>query len=92
VGLDYASIQQLEAMREAARNEGGVAGMGVGLGAGMGLGQTMAQAFHNTQPQQASQVINDPMAKLKKLKKMADANLITQEEYTAKKQQILDNF
>ena len=92
VGLDYASIQQLEAMREAARNEGGAAGIGVGLGAGMGLGQNMAQAFHNSQPQQTPQAVDDPMAKLEKLKKMVDANLITQEEYTAKKQQILDNF
>ncbi len=92
VGLDYASIQQLEAMREAARNEGGAAGIGVGLGAGMGLGQSMAQAFHNTQPQPVHQAIDDPMAKLEKLKKMVEANLITQEEYTAKKQQILDDF
>jgi membrane protease subunit (stomatin/prohibitin family) len=92
VGLDYASIQQLEAMREAARNEGGAAGIGVGLGAGMGLGQTMAQAFHNTQPQQPPQALDEPMAKLEKLKKMVDANLITQEEYATKKQQILDSF
>ena len=92
VGLDYASIQQLEAMREAARNEGGAAGIGVGLGAGMGLGQSMAQAFHNTQPQHPPQAVDDPMAKLEKLKKMVDANLITQEEYATKKQQILDNF
>ncbi len=92
VGLDYASIQQLEAMREAARNESGAAGMGVGLGAGMGLGQNMAQAFHHTQPQQPSQAVDDPMEKLEKLKKMVDANLISQEEYAAKKQQILDNF
>lgn len=56
VGLDYASIQQLEAMRDAARNEGGAAGIGGGLGAGMGLGQTMAQAFHNTPSQTQSQV------------------------------------
>jgi len=92
VGLDYASIQQLEAMREAARNEGGVAGMGVGLGAGMGLGQTMAQAFHNAQSQPASQTMNDSMLKLEQLKKMFDAQLITESEYTQKKQQILDNF
>ncbi len=92
VGLDYASIQQLEAMREAARNEGGAAGIGVGLGAGMGLGQSMAQAFHNTQPQPVHQTIDDPMAKLEKLKKMVEANLITQEEYATKKQQILDDF
>jgi membrane protease subunit (stomatin/prohibitin family) len=93
VGLDYANIQQLEAMREAARNEGGVAGMGVGLGAGMSLGQTMAQGFHHIQsPSTPSPTGDDPLVKLEKLKKMVDAKLITEKEYTQKKQQILDNF
>ena len=87
VGLDYASVQQLEAMREAARNESGTAGIGVGIGAGMGLGQNMAQAF-----QHKPQVADDTVAKLEQLKKMHDAQLITAEEYTAKKQQLLDNF
>ena len=41
VGLNYAQIQQLEAMREAARNEGGGAGMGMGLGMGLGAGQAL---------------------------------------------------
>ncbi|MGR9012581.1 MAG: SPFH domain-containing protein [Gammaproteobacteria bacterium] len=87
VGLDYASVQQLEAMREAARNESGTAGIGVGIGAGMGLGQNMAQAFQH-KPQGA----DDTVAKLEQLKKMHDAQLITAEEYAAKKQQLLDNF
>lgn len=87
VGLDYASVQQLEAMREAARNEGGAAGIGVGIGAGMGLGQNMAQAF-----QIDRQVKDDTEAKLEKLKKMHDEQLITAEEYAAKKRQLLDNF
>jgi membrane protease subunit (stomatin/prohibitin family) len=39
------SIQQLEAMREAARNEGGGAGLGMGLGTGMGMGQMMSQTM-----------------------------------------------
>jgi len=91
VGLDYASLQQLEAMREAARNEGGAAGIGVGIGAGMGLGQTMAQAFpvNQTVPGQPA---NTTLSKLEQLKNMADAQLITAEEYAAKKQQLLDNF
>jgi len=35
VGLNYAQVQQLEAMKDAAKNEGGGAGPGMGLGAGM---------------------------------------------------------
>jgi membrane protease subunit (stomatin/prohibitin family) len=87
VGLDYASVQQLEAMREAARNEGGAAGIGVGIGAGMGLGQNMAHVFQNRQ-----QDAHGIEAKLEKLKKMHEQQLITSEEYAAKKQQLLDNF
>lgn len=95
VGMDYASMQQLEAMREAARNEGGGAGLGMGLGAGMGMGQTMAQTMGSnfTQPQpQAEASVDDPMEKLAQLKKMHEAKLISEEEYTAKKKDILDTL
>jgi len=90
VGLDYAKVQQLEAMREAARNEGGGAGMGMGLGAGIGLGQNMAQSMtDNISP---TQVANNPMDKLTQLKKMFAAELISEAEYSAKKKQILDHI
>jgi membrane protease subunit (stomatin/prohibitin family) len=42
---NYAAVEQLGALRDAAKNEGGVAGMGVGVGAGLGLGQAMAGAL-----------------------------------------------
>ena len=94
VGLDYAKIQQLEAMREAARNEGGGAGLGMGMGAGIGLGQSMAQSMNeqNTAPPTAQAQSSDPMAKLKQLKTMFEAELITEQEYSTKKQQILDKM
>jgi membrane protease subunit (stomatin/prohibitin family) len=50
---NYAAIEQLAALRDAAKNEGGIAGLGVGIGAGVGLGQTMGGAF--TQPAQPPQ-------------------------------------
>ncbi|WNB75964.1 SPFH domain-containing protein [Methylomonas koyamae] len=95
VGLDYARIQQLEAMREAARNEGGGAGMGMGLGAGISFGQTMAQAMNQpaaapAAPAQATSA--DPMEKLAQLKKLFEAELITAEEYAEKKKSILDGL
>jgi membrane protease subunit (stomatin/prohibitin family) len=92
VGLDYARIQQLEAMREAARNEGGGAGMGMGLGAGISFGQNLAQAMNtsaSTAPAGA-QAAADPMGKLEQLKKMFEAELISAEEYAEKKKIILD--
>lgn len=42
---NYAAVEQLGALRDAAKNEGGVAGLGVGVGAGLGLGQAMVGAF-----------------------------------------------
>ncbi len=93
-GLDFTKLQQLEAMREAARNEGGGAGLGMGMGAGMGLGQSMAQSFNeqNTTADVGHSSNADPMKKLTQLKQMYDAELISESEYTAKKQEILEKL
>ncbi|MCL1854511.1 MAG: SPFH domain-containing protein [Clostridia bacterium] len=42
----YAQFQAAEAMREAASNPGGMAGMGVGMGAGAAMGQMFAQSMN----------------------------------------------
>ncbi len=48
----YAQFQAADAMREAARQPGGLAGAGVGMGAGMMLGQVFGQAMGQmAQPQ-----------------------------------------
>lgn len=88
IGLDYTQVQQLEAMREAARNEGGGAGMGMSLGAGIGFGQSLTQAIGNNTNNSA----NSAMDKLAQLKKMLEAELISAEEYTAKKKAILEKL
>jgi membrane protease subunit (stomatin/prohibitin family) len=92
VGLDFTKVQQLEAMREAARNEGGGAGMGMGLGAGISFGQNLAQAMNTpADPSPTSvQAAADPIEKLAQLKKMFEAELISAEEYAEKKKAILD--
>jgi membrane protease subunit (stomatin/prohibitin family) len=78
-------------MREAARNEGGGAGMGLGLGAGIGFGQQMAQTL--TEPAAGAQpVANDTVAKLTELKHLFTAELISADEYAAKKKAILDSL
>jgi len=92
VGLDYAKVQHLEAMREAARNEGGGAGIGMGMGAGIGLGQSMSQAMTENVSTQPQTKADDPMAKLEQLKKMFVAELITEQEYSTKKQDILNQM
>ncbi len=99
-GLDYTRLQQLEALRDAAKNEGGVAGMGLGLGAGVSMGQMMAGAMgplatpKSNAPAQpeGSAVGNDPVARLGKLKQMLEQELITQNEYDTKKQDILSSM
>ena len=46
----YTQFQAAEALRDAAKNEGGVAGVGAGLGAGMMMNQMMQQAMAGSQP------------------------------------------
>jgi len=61
----------------------------MGLGAGISFGQNLAQAMNNPSAN-AGNVADDPMAKLAQLKKMFAAELISAEEYAAKKKAILD--
>ncbi|MDX8410239.1 MAG: SPFH domain-containing protein [Mariprofundales bacterium] len=91
-GLDYRQMQQMEAMRDAARNEGGGAGVGMGIGAGMGLGQMMAGGMAGKASVQGGDLQeqqDDPMALLAKLKQMHDAELISDTEYADKKKEVL---
>jgi membrane protease subunit (stomatin/prohibitin family) len=91
----YMQLQAADAMRDAANAPGGnLAGAGVGLGAGMGLGQMMSQAMQSGMQQGAGAAAaqQDPVQKLKQLKDMLDAGLITQTEYDEKKADILSKM
>lgn len=90
LGINYAQKQQLEALNNAAKNEGGIAGLGASLTAGLGLGQAMGNAMNTMNTQQKSE--DDPMQKLEKLKKMFDNQLISEDEYKAKKAEILSKM
>lgn len=57
----YMKYQTAEALRDAAKNEGGMAGIGAGMGAGMGIGQVMAQSMQ-PQQQQYQQPQQQPQA------------------------------
>lgn len=92
-GLDYGRVQQLEAIREAARNEGGGAGVGMGLGAGLGFGQMMAGAMAGGVPAAGDvPAVAGPAARLEQLKQLFETSLITETEYLAKKKEILDRL
>lgn len=86
VSRSYVAVKTLEALNKAADNAdsgiGAFVGAGLGLGAGAPLGKQLAQG-----------VVDDaPTQRLQKLKQLLDAGLITQEEFNAKKQEILSTL
>ncbi|XZF15564.1 SPFH domain-containing protein [Chitinophagaceae bacterium MMS25-I14] len=97
VGMSYAEKQQLEALRDAARNEGGVTGMGVQMGAGAQLGQMMTLGANPAGINPAATAASSPpqdelTAKLQKLKTLFDNGLIDEAEYKAKKADLLSQL
>ena len=60
----YAKYQAAEAIRDAANNNNGVAGMGVGMGAGAAMGQMFAQSFAAAPTQQPAPA--ETVAQMKK--------------------------
>ena len=91
-GINYTEHQQLQAMRDAANNESGGAGILMGKNAGMGATTMMKQNIQNQQQQQVPQQVESPVDKLKKLKEMFEMELITEEEFSTKKKEILDGM
>jgi membrane protease subunit (stomatin/prohibitin family) len=78
-GVSYQELQRLSAMRDAATNEVGAAGMMMGMGTGMQLSGDTGAA-----PQ-----TEDIGSKLRQLKQFFDDALITEEEYRQKKSELL---
>ena len=91
-GINYTEHQQLQAMRDAANNQGGAAGLLMGMNAGVGAGNMMNRSTTSQQNQSATPQTESPMDKLKKLKEMFEMELINEEEYATKKKEILDSM
>jgi len=90
----YVKFKAARAVGDAA-TKGGTAGdvttLGLTLGTSMAAGKVLAEGIAGggqAQPAQAA-AATDPMETLKKLKGMLDTGLISQEEYDAKKAEIL---
>ncbi len=100
---NYMKFKTAMAMEKAAENEGsgGAAGIGVGLGAGMTMANMMMGSMNQQQPQNQQQQQNNPpvqqsqddvLATIEKLAKLKDAGALTQEEFDAKKKDLLSKL
>lgn len=91
----YTQYQTAQAIPVAAANEGGLAGMGAGLGAGIGIGQAMAASMGQAVApasgavSSAPTVAEDIPSLLEKLHELTAKGILTQEEFEAKKAELL---
>ena len=100
--MQYQTAQAIPKFAEGAGNGGGVAGDAMGLGAGVALGQVLAQnlqqglqggaaaqAAPQAAPAAAAMKPEDVMATLEKLGELKSKGILTQEEFDAKKTELL---
>jgi membrane protease subunit (stomatin/prohibitin family) len=86
-GVSYAQLQQLAALRDAAKNPG-AGGVGMAMAVGMGMAGAVVPPAA-PQVGAAAGAADEVAAKLQKLKQLYDQRLISAEEYEAKKKEIL---
>lgn len=97
--MQYQTAQAIPKFAEGAGGGGGIAGDAMGLGAGVALGQVLAQNLAQglqaqpaaPQQQPAVAVVNpaDVMTTLEKLGELKSKGILTQEEFDAKKAELL---
>ena len=98
--MQYQTAQAIPKFAEGAANGGGVVSDAMGLGAGVALGQVMAQQLNQgLQGQNAAAAVaaaapvavkaDDVMATLEKLGELKTKGILTQEEFDAKKAELL---
>ena len=81
-------MQRLQALRDAARNEGGLAGAGVQMGVGLELGRKITDSSHTSTSREDA----PGLERLRKLKLLLDEGVISEEDYNKKKQELLDTL
>ncbi|MDF1485572.1 SPFH domain-containing protein [Ramlibacter sp. H39-3-26] len=96
--MQYQTAQAIPKFAEGAGQGGGIAGDAMGLGAGVALGQVLAQNLQTglqggapaaAQPPAAGVKPEDVMATLEKLGDLKAKGILTQEEFDAKKAELL---
>jgi membrane protease subunit (stomatin/prohibitin family) len=83
-------LEKLRALRDAAKNEGGLAGIGAQLGVGMELGKQFD--LQKEEIKDNIQEEGDFVEKLQKLQLLLRENIITQDEFDTLKKQILNKI
>ena len=104
-GISYEEMQRLEALRDAARNEGGIGAAGLQMGLGLELGKKLTQTVNGEEPTPATPAPEAPQVKtedlgsddpllrrLTQLKLLLSEGVISQEDYDKKKQELLDEL
>ncbi len=89
----YERIMRSEALRDAAQHPGGVAGeglaAGLGIGAGVGVAKEMIADSNAASESAGKMGVEQVKAKLSELKELLDEGLITEEDFEAKKKEVL---
>ena len=88
---DFTKFQVASSIPLAARNEGGLAGLGAGVGVGLGVGQEIAHMFSSAgQSAIASTLSGDEViATIEKLHALVNKGVLSQQEYDSKKTELL---
>lgn len=88
---NFMQYQTARAMRDAAKQDGGLAGLGAGLALGNQMAGNINAVSQSEQVAQADQQQSvDPVAELKKYKELLDAEIISNEEFQALKKKLLN--
>jgi membrane protease subunit (stomatin/prohibitin family) len=85
----YMKYKVANAIGDAANNPGS-SGDGLGTGAGLAMGMNMAQMIN--QSMNNSNISDNAIEKLKKLKELLDGGAITEDDYNKKKEEFLRNI
>lgn len=88
----FVRFQSAQAIETAAAQSGGVAGAGAGMAAGLAIGQTMAGGMGMGMGAPAGAPAEDAYAQIEKLHKLVTIGAITQEEFDAKKAELLSRI
>lgn len=95
VGLNYEEVERLKALRDAAKNEGGIAGIGAGIAAGASIGKDFSASMDaaagrsDASAPRRAHSDHDVSEQLRTLKALFDEGILSDEEYDAKKKDLL---